>query len=133
MKLLAAQRAQDEPSSNTNMTAYVTPIKERLLGSSPIVLWTLFGAVGFLLLIACANVANLLLARAADREREIALRISIGASRRRVVRQLITESVVLSAASAALGFALAIKGTALLVALVPSDLGAQVLRDVAVD
>jgi putative ABC transport system permease protein len=133
MKQLSAQRAQDEPRFNTNMTAYVTPLKERLVGNSRTVLWTLLGAVGFLLLIACANVANLLLARAADREREVAVRISIGASPRRIFRQLLTESVVLSVASALLGFVIAIKGTALLVALEPSDLGAQILRDVSVD
>src|SRR4051812_44843449 len=79
MKQLAAQRANHEPRYNTNMSAYVTPLRERLLGNSRAILWSLFGAVGFLLLIACANVANLLLARAADREREVAVRISLGA------------------------------------------------------
>jgi putative ABC transport system permease protein len=133
MKQLSARRAQDEPRYNSNMTAYVTPLKERLVGNSRAVLWTLLGAVGFLLLIACANVANLLLARASDREREVAVRISIGASPQRIVRQLLTESVVLSVVSALLGFGLAIKGTALLVALVPSDLGAQLPQDVTVD
>jgi putative ABC transport system permease protein len=133
MRQLAAQRAAEEPRYNSNMSAYVTPLRERLLGNSRRVLWTLFGAVGFLLLIACANVANLLLARAADRERELAVRISIGASPRRIIRQLLTESIVLSLISAVIGFLLAIKGTSLLVALVPSDLGVQILRDVSVD
>ena len=133
MKQLASQRAQDEPRYNTNMSAYVTPIKERLVGNSRAVFWSLLGAVGFLLLIACANVANLLLARAADRERELAVRISIGASPRRIVRQLLTESIVLSTVSGVFGFLLAIKGTTLLVALVPGDLAAQILRDVSVD
>jgi putative ABC transport system permease protein len=133
MKQLSSQRALEEPRYNTNMSAYVTPIRERLIGNSRAVFWSLLGAVGFLLLIACANVANLLLARAADRERELAVRISIGASPRRIVRQLLTESVVLSTVSGLLGFLLAVKGTALLVALVPGDLAAEVLRDVSVD
>jgi predicted permease len=133
MRKLAALRAADEPRFNTNMTAFVLPLREKLVGSSGRVLWTLLGAVGFLLLIACANVANLLLARAAVREREIAVRVSLGASPRRLVRQLLTESVVLAAASALVGFVLALKGTQALVALVPSDLSLQMLNDVSVD
>ena len=133
MKTLAARRAQDEPRYNTNMTAFVLPLREKLLGGSERVLWTLLGAVGFLLLIACANVANLLLARAASREREIAVRISLGASPGRLARQLLTESVVLSTASAAIGLLLAVQGTRALVALVPSDLSDQMLADLSVD
>ena len=133
MKTLAARRAQDEPQYNTNMTAVVMPLREKLVGGSEPVLWTLLGAVGFLLLIACANVANLLLARGASREREMAVRISLGASPRRLARQLLTESVVLSAVSAIIGLLLAVQGTKALVALVPSDLSYQMLADVSVD
>lgn len=133
MKTLAARRAQDEPRYNADMTAFVLPLREKLIGGSARILWTLLGAVGFLLLIACANVANLLLARAASREREMAVRISLGASPRRLARQLLTESVVLSAVSAVIGLVIAIEGTRLLVALVPTDLSAQMLGNVSVD
>ena len=133
MSLLAARRAQDAPQFNTGMTAFVLPLREKVLGSSGPVLWTLFGAVGFLLLIACANVANLMLARAAARERELAVRVSLGASRARLVRQLLTESVVLSLGSAVLGLALAVQGTRALIALVPEGISTHSLAGVAVN
>lgn len=133
MALMAAQRAHDVPALDNNWSALAVPLRDNLVGGAQRTLWVLLGAVGFLLVIACANVANLLLARAADREREIAIRISLGASPARIVRQLLTESVVLSLFSALVGLAIAVKGTQVLVALVPSGMSVQALADVSVD
>ncbi|MEP7346732.1 MAG: ABC transporter permease, partial [Gemmatimonadaceae bacterium] len=99
MKSMAARRAVEVPAVNANWTALVMPLRESVVGGSERALWILLGAVAFLLVIACANVANLLLARAADRQREIAVRISLGAAPSRIIRQLLTESLVLSLVS----------------------------------
>jgi putative ABC transport system permease protein len=110
-KNISAQLATEHQDTNKEIAAVVTPFQERMLGTEvKTIFWSLMGAVAFVLLIACSNVANLMLARAAQRSREIAVRFSLGATRSRIVRQLLVESVLLACVSGVVGLALAMVG-----------------------
>jgi len=122
LSAIAAALATEFPARNAGWGARVLPLHDQLSGEYRAALLVLSGAVAFVLLIACANVANLLLARGAARQREIAIRSALGAARARVVRQLLTESFVLAALGGALGLLVAQWGIALLLALSPVDL-----------
>ena len=121
IKGIAARLEQQYPEENAEWTASVVPLRTEEANDYKTVLQVMMGAVGFVLLIACANVANLQLSRAAARHREMAIRAALGAGRMRIVRQLLTESILLSLAGAAFGIVIALWGLDLIVAAVPSD------------
>ncbi|NIW35424.1 MAG: FtsX-like permease family protein [Gemmatimonadetes bacterium] len=122
LRALATAVAPQVPDLRPGTTLTAVPIRETLVEDEGRTLVVLLAAVGFLLLIVCANLANLLLSRALGREREFALRSAIGAARTRLLRQVLVESVVLATLGGAAGLAVAYAGSALVQPLLPSDL-----------
>jgi len=120
LQVFAARQAQLYPIDDKDRGFELTPLTEALVGDQRVTLFTVLGAVGFVLLIACANIANLQLARARGRQKEIAVRVALGASPGRIVGQLLAENAVLAGLSAVLGILLATAGLRWLVAHAPS-------------
>jgi putative ABC transport system permease protein len=122
MTAIAKRLEQQFPNVNYRLGAVVIPIKEDLLGKTRVALFVLMAAAGCVLLIACANLASLLLARAVARKREMAVRAALGAGRGRLVRQMVTEATLLALAGGTLGLAFALAGMKILARLVPTGL-----------
>jgi len=131
MSTIEGRLEQQYPEGNTGIGISLVPTQEQTVKEIRPALLVLLGAVAFMLLIACANIANLLLARATSRQKEIAIRTALGASRLRVLRLLLTESVMLSLAGGCLGLLLAFWGTDALMALAPDNIPR--LNEVRVD
>ena len=131
--VIAKRIEEQHPSYSRDWRVQVVPLQEATVQNVRLRLFVLFGAVGILLLVACANVATLMLNRAATRQTELAIRLSLGATPIRVLRQVLTESAVLAVAGGALGVLLALWGTEIFVSFVPAGLGLPRTREIGVD
>ncbi len=134
MQTIAAQLAHQYPQDNAAVTVSVAPLREEIVGDVRLLLLVLFGAVALVLLIACANVANLLMSRSINRRREFAIRAAMGASQLHIVLQLLIESMLLAVAGAVIGFLSAAVGVWLLVRSIPQSqlVGMPYLNDAGI-
>ena len=119
---IASALEKEHADSNAKVGAFAVPLREELAGDVRPAILMLVGAVCFVLLIACANVANLLLSRASGRRRELAMRLALGATRGRVIQQMLTESILLALFAGAVGLLLSVWGTKFLAALIPAGI-----------
>ncbi|HEY7498191.1 MAG TPA: ABC transporter permease [Vicinamibacterales bacterium] len=131
VRTIATQLTEEHRSDRNGFQGNVKPLAEQVSGRIRLAVWVLAGAVGMVMLIVCANLSNLLLARTASRQKEIAIRTALGAGRRRLAAQMLTEGIVLSCTGALLGFALAMVGTRALARL--DAIGIPLLREVRTD
>lgn len=127
MNVIARRLTKQYPNSNTNIGAVVVPVQQEYAGDTRVGLWVLQIASAFVLLIACSNLANLLLARASGRKREIAVRAALGASPKQIITQLLSESLLLSCAGGVLGLWLGYSFWTILGRLIPEQIGATSL------